>query len=179
MDDFSILRFPENGRSYALGWTRRRDRGVFARRPIRSGEPILRFGGEVLPLSRISDFTHVLEIDTGLFLGPSGAADDYINHSCDPNCAVSIDTGGAWLVAVSDIAEGDELTFDYSTVLVTDPTEFPCSCDSSVCRRRITAFAKLPPREQRRLFEQGMVPGFALRAAGDPQTAPVQETGTD
>jgi hypothetical protein len=150
---------------------------VFARRAIRAGERVMKFGGKVMPIPEISDFTHVLEIDIGVFLGPSGAADDYINHSCDPNCTVVIDDGAAWLVAIRDIVHGAELTFDYSTVLVTDPTEFPCGCSSPGCRRRITAFTKLPVEERRRLFEHGLVPAFALRAAGDPAPGGVQEAG--
>lgn len=41
----------------------------------------------------------------------------YSNHSPAPNCSVSFDNGQYILVALQDIAEGDELTTDYGTTL--------------------------------------------------------------
>ena len=34
----------------------------------------------------------------------------YINHSCDPNCEVEKTSDTIWIVAVRDIAAGEELT---------------------------------------------------------------------
>jgi SET domain-containing protein len=36
----------------------------------------------------------------------------YSNHSCDPNCAIEKTTRTIWLVALRDICEGEELTYN-------------------------------------------------------------------
>ena len=36
-----------------------------------------------------------------------------INHSCAPNCRSETIRGRIWIIAQTDIAEGEELTFDY------------------------------------------------------------------
>lgn len=61
----------------------------------------------------------------------------FMNHSCDPNLAWADDDH---LVAVRDIAEGEEVTFDYATS-ETHPWWRPkwvCRCGSPACRRVIS-----------------------------------------
>jgi SET domain-containing protein len=36
-----------------------------------------------------------------------------INHSCAPNCRVTVERGRIWIVARRDIAPGEEIAFDY------------------------------------------------------------------
>lgn len=36
-----------------------------------------------------------------------------INHSCSPNCRAETIRGRIWIIAATDIAAGEELTFDY------------------------------------------------------------------
>ncbi len=43
-----------------------------------------------------------------------GNAARYINHSCDPNCAVDITRRSIWIVAIRDILSGEELTYNYT-----------------------------------------------------------------
>ena len=56
------------------------------------------------------------QVDEDLYMGPSGEADDYVNHSCDPNSAFLHRNGDHFLVALKPIAAGTELTFDYRCV---------------------------------------------------------------
>jgi hypothetical protein len=139
-------------------------RGVVARRRFATGECVLIFQGKVLLKEEIHDFTHCLEIDCGVFLGPSGGADDHVNHSCDPNCAVFFEQGRPVLRALVDIGPNDQVTFDYSTVMCTDPTSFICRCGSVNCRGRISAFDTLPEATKRRYDARSMVPKFVLAA---------------
>ena len=37
----------------------------------------------------------------------------YSNHSCDPNCEIEKTTRMIWLVALRDITDGEELTYNY------------------------------------------------------------------
>ncbi|MEG4836977.1 SET domain-containing protein-lysine N-methyltransferase [Microcoleus sp. B9-D4] len=56
-----------------------------------------------------------------------------INHSCDPNTAFQ----GLNIYAIRDIAVGEELTFDYSTMYSENMLEFQCQCQSPKCRKII------------------------------------------
>lgn len=123
-----------------------RGHGVIAARPIAAGEIVLAFGGPVLLREGIRDFTHVLEIDTGVFLGASGGADDYVNHSCEPNCAVTARRGRVVLMTLRGLEVGEELTYDYATAMVTDPTRFACRCGAARCRGELRPWGELPAR---------------------------------
>jgi hypothetical protein len=52
------------------------------------------------------------------------------NHSCAPNTAFA----GLDVVALRDIAEGEELTLDYAEVLDEGSEPFVCACGTSQCR---------------------------------------------
>ena len=58
----------------------------------------------------------------------------YINHSCDPNCAIQ---GQIVFVAMRDIGVGEELTHDWAT---TDDMDYvlECNCGSRECRGTVT-----------------------------------------
>lgn len=68
-----------------------------------------------------------------------------LNHSCDSNCGIRVnDTGTHLLVAIKDIAEGEEITLDYAMENYTIE-HFPpqCMCGSSNCRGKITGWKDL------------------------------------
>ena len=55
-----------------------------------------------------------------------------INHSCSPNCESYIDEGEIWIASLREIAEGEELFFNYGFDL--DYFEdHPCLCGSTNC----------------------------------------------
>ena len=81
--------------------------GVFAARDFAEGERVLRFGGSLLHAQSIADFTHAIQVDKDLFLGPSGGMDDFVNHSCDPNSKLKSAPPGLELYALRPIAEGE------------------------------------------------------------------------
>lgn len=56
----------------------------------------------------------------------------YINHSCDPNCEAINIRGHIWILARSNIKEGEELFYDYGY----EPDFFldhPCLCGTKKC----------------------------------------------
>ena len=53
-------------------------------------------------------------------------------HGCAPNCEAELDEGRIWIVALRDIAAGEELSFNYGYDL-TDYRDFPCRCGTSAC----------------------------------------------
>lgn len=70
----------------------------------------------------------------------------FINHSCDPNCGLQgINVG----LAMRDIDEDEEITFDYST-LDNEDYSFICSCGSPKCRGIVTGYDWKKPEIQER-----------------------------
>jgi SET domain-containing protein len=58
----------------------------------------------------------------------------FINHSCDPNCEVDITSRTIWIVALRDITDGEELTYNYGYDFEPDSyQDFPCHCGANTC----------------------------------------------
>lgn len=116
--------------------------GSYVIEPITAGESVAAFGGWVadeaelrsLPAERIS---RTMQIDEHLYLVSGETADpgDYVNHSCTPNCGLA---GNMLVVAMRDIAIGEELTFDYAMSDGGDYDEFDCLCGLAECRGVVT-----------------------------------------
>ena len=116
--------------------------GVFARKPISKGELLVLWGGRIIDESELDptmpNFSQrVLQIEEGLFLLAPEPLEpsDRFNHSCNPNAGFS---GQIGLVAMRDIALGEEVCFDYAMCDGTPYDEFICSCGSENCRGNIT-----------------------------------------
>lgn len=138
--------------------------GVHAIHPIPAGEVVLCFRGPMVPLEDVRDFTHCIQVDPSHYLGASGGLDDYVNHSCDPNCGLRFEGEDLLLVALRDLEAGEEVSFDYSTCLVAEPPLDSCGCGSARCRGKIEAFQSLPTEMQERYLEADVVPAFVRNA---------------
>jgi SET domain-containing protein len=58
----------------------------------------------------------------------------YINHSCEPTCAVQTTSRAIWVVALRDIQAGEELTHQYNYANAPARyTDFPCCCGAKSC----------------------------------------------
>lgn len=103
---------------------------------------------------------YALQIDEDLVIGAANADEledtDFLNHSCEPNAGIR---GQIVLAAMRDIAAGEEITFDYATVLssakhtVGDHRSsygFDCRCSTPSCRGRVTDDDWRIPELQRR-----------------------------
>lgn len=115
--------------------------GIEARLPVAAGEVLAIWGGEVFDgagFARLSDDLRrrSVQIEEDAFMVPShvGAADRF-NHGCDPNAGIS---GQIVLVALRDIAVGEEVCYDYATTDGSPYDEFDCRCGAASCRGRIT-----------------------------------------
>jgi uncharacterized protein len=64
---------------------------------------------------------------------------NYVNHSCNPNAGIR---GQIFLVAMRDIAAGEEVTFDYAMTLYghegIPAYRMECHCQAADCRGIIT-----------------------------------------
>ena len=61
-----------------------------------------------------------------------------INHSCAPNCEPKNLRGHLWIVALRDIAAGEELNYDYGFDF-TEWRQHPCRCGAADCAGYIVA----------------------------------------
>ena len=138
-------------------------RGVFAGEMIPGRSVIMRYSGPLLRYEQTSPATLALQIGPDLYMGESGAADDFVNHCCDPNAGMLINGQDVQLIALREIAVDEQITFDYSTTMDEDDFEFDCLCGSPLCRGRIRDFKHLPAIVKNRYFKLGVVPSYNLR----------------
>jgi uncharacterized protein len=128
--------------------------GVFAIEPVAGGEILAMWGGRIVPVQEIYQFNeqqrhYVIQVEEGLFLTPSDPTEaaEYVNHSCDPSAGLN---GQIALVALRDIASGEEICFDYAMSESHSLFEFECRCGSPRCRGWLRADDWLDPELQRR-----------------------------
>ena len=109
--------------------------GLVATRRYTEGDVVADVDGVPLRRSELQNDDYCLLISDDLFFDMVDQT-RWINHSCDPNTEVEADVddhGKVWarLVALRDIAPGDELTFDYAFA---SQYAIPCRCGTDVCR---------------------------------------------
>lgn len=141
--------------------------GLFATELIGVGEAILDFsiGEQMIINGRQADenyrngFDYMLQVDDDKYVvsvrGVDSQNQGYINHSCEPNCGIK---ESLQIVAIRDIEQGEEITFDYAMSEASDYS-MDCKCGSRNCRVTITGNDwKLPSlQEQYRGFFSGYI----------------------
>ncbi len=147
--------------------------GSFATTAIAAGETVACFGGWVVDGAKLSTFTEdrqhrTIQVDADLYLvsGDTPEAGDMLNHSCEPNCGLQ---GTQLLVAMRDIAPGEELSFDYAMCDASDYDEFPCLCEAPGCRGVVTGSDWRDPSLQER-YAGWFSPYIVRRIAALPTT---------
>lgn len=113
--------------------------GSFAKQLIEKGEVVTVNGGLVVPVAEVEKLRDTLSSMRGLQI-----SDDFLitmptsgeamfNHSCEPNLGLS---GPVITIAMRDIMEGEEVKYCYF-FSETNFTEFPCTCGSTNCRKKV------------------------------------------
>ncbi|KAE8745477.1 hypothetical protein FOCC_FOCC007857 [Frankliniella occidentalis] len=130
--------------------TKEKGWGVRAKQPIKSGDFILEYVGEVVSDREFKERmatiytkdTHhyCLHLDGGLVIDGHRMGGDgrFVNHSCEPNCEMQKwSVSGLFrmaLFALRDIEANEELGYDYNFALFNAAEGQPCKCGSSQCR---------------------------------------------
>ncbi len=131
-------------------------KGVYALRPIRAGERIMEYKGEVISWDEAlrrhphdpsnPQHTFYFHIDDQNVIDgkKTGNSAKWINHACDPNCESDEVDGRIFIHALRDIAPGEELFYDYGLVIDERYTpklkkEYECRCGSANCRHTMLA----------------------------------------
>jgi hypothetical protein len=117
--------------------------GLFAVRPVRTGDVVMRLGGITLT----DDEVHgqiargerydgiVLDENVNLQIKPPDWPGIHGNHSCDPNLWLG---GLTEMAARRDIDASEEITTDYATYTLTPGWSMACCCGSPMCRALVT-----------------------------------------
>jgi SET domain-containing protein len=126
--------------------------GCFTTAPLPKGAYIVEYTGELITAveadRRYADSDHTLLFglsDGETVIDGRGLA-AFINHSCEPNCEPDEIDGRIWIVALRDIAAGEELTYDYN--LYDGDGHAPCNCGAKHCRG--TMYQIDSPKRRRR-----------------------------
>ena len=145
--------------------------GSFAREAIPAGTTVAGFGGYAVPRDVLDTLSadrasRSIQVDDDLFLVSNDDPEpgDMLNHSCEPTCGLM---GGTILVALRDIAAGEELTFDYATCDSSDYDEFECLCGEPTCRGVVTGLDWTKPELQAK-YDGWFSPYLARRIAALP-----------
>jgi uncharacterized protein len=126
-------------------------RGVFARAAIAEGTRIVEYRGQRItaaeadarypddPTQPYHTFLFAIDDDTMVDAAVGGNIARWINHSCDPNCEVSLEDGRLYIDSIRDIDEGEELSYDYNFILPVRHSpamkrRYPCTCGAVSCR---------------------------------------------
>jgi hypothetical protein len=158
----------ETGANFLIG-RNRLGKAVYAGAKIDEGHRIVRFEGDVVPRHEIPGVLkdasdRYVQVGENAFMGPSGFVDDLINHSCEPNTGLVFSEGALDLVAIRPIAEGEELSWDYSTTLLNDNWSMRCACGTPKCRGIVGDFLSLPAPTREAYREKGIVAPYAIAA---------------
>jgi SET domain-containing protein len=112
--------------------------GVYTSSPIRKGERVVEYDGErITPEEADRRYegvsrTYLYGLEDGKTVIDGHGLGAYLNHSCDPNCEVDEIKDRVFILAIRDIAAGEELLWDYNLYDDDDPA--PCHCGSPKCR---------------------------------------------
>lgn len=142
--------------------------GVFAAKTFRCGEIISidddnDYYNNVLSYEQIINqgydvHYHAFQVDHDAYVLPVGSVDDFMNHSCEPNCGIRLNSQGYLNIALRDIAVGEEICYDYSTYMNGPYQSMPCACNAASCRGAIAHFPDLP-KDTRRYYQKWDVVG--------------------
>jgi SET domain-containing protein len=152
---------PKSRVRFVVKQSRIHGRGIVAARPIKPGERIVEYKGEIISwkeadrrpsadpddphhtfLFALSDGKRVIDANV------NGNAARWINHSCDPNCETEeTDEGRVFIQAIRAIRRGEELNYDYGLIVderitPTLKKQHECRCGAKDCRGTMLALRK-------------------------------------
>lgn len=119
--------------------------GVFACQALLAGETISEVTGTLVRKRTI----YTIQVSRTQHLAPDFPG-KYLNHSCSPNTFLRVEEGRLYLVALKDIAPGEQVTFDYATTERSIVGRAICRCGTPECRGRLLGFNKMSAKWKER-----------------------------
>ncbi|APA86189.1 SET domain-containing protein-lysine N-methyltransferase [Paraburkholderia sprentiae WSM5005] len=167
-----------NSRRIAVRRSGVHGKGVFALEPIAAGERLVEYKGERITWKEAlrrhphnpaePNHTFYFALDNGKVIDGkvNGNSARWINHSCAPNCEAEEIDGHVYVHALRDIAEGEEVFYDYGLVIDARQTkklkkEYECRCGARKCRGTMLA----PPQKGKGGGKSGKDAGKAEKSS--------------
>lgn len=136
-------------------------RGVYAARDFKKGEIIYRMHGRKITSRNlcfnVKNFRKQICNPLQVGLNSYIILDKFsilFNHSCEPNAGIN---NKFTLFALKNIKKGEEITYDYSTII---DESFVCKCGSKKCRGGVFDFFTLSLKIQKYYIKNNAVPNF-------------------
>ena len=114
--------------------------GVYTTAAILSGTRVVEYTGPRLTTKQTdglyagSEITYLFGMDDGKTVIDGFGTAAFVNHSCQPNCETDEIENRVWIIALRDIAAGEEITYDYNIYDAEPGEKSPCHCGASPCR---------------------------------------------
>ena len=115
--------------------------GVYITTQVKRGQRVLEYTGPRLTRAQCehmyadTELTYLFSMDDPNVIIDGFGTAAFVNHACDPNCETDESKNRIWIVALRDIAAGEELTYDYNLFDGEPGDQAPCYCGSRHCRR--------------------------------------------
>lgn len=125
--------------------------GCYTTAPIKNNTRIIEYTGPRITKEQAdekyehSPTTYLFGIGDGSRVIDGHGMAMFINHSCDPNCETNEVRGRVWIIAIRNIAAGEELTYDYN-LYDGDEDEAACNCGAPSCRKSMYSPKELKRR---------------------------------
>lgn len=119
--------------------------GVFTTSPVKKGAHVVEYTGPRISRERADElyegypYTYLFGLDDGVNIIDGTGIAAFINHSCDPNCETDEIDGRVWIIALRNIKEGEELSYDYNLY---DGDDDPCICTCGAKNCRGTMYSE-------------------------------------
>jgi hypothetical protein len=114
--------------------------GVYTTAPIAKGTRVLEYTGPRLTRKQTdgmysdNEVTYLFTMDDNETVIDGFGMAAFVNHSCDPNCESDQIDNRIYIIALRDLAAGEELLYDYCLWDGEPDDEAPCYCGSVNCR---------------------------------------------
>ena len=114
--------------------------GVYTTAPVKKGTRVLEYTGPRLTAKACegmyadTEVTYLFAMDDGDTIIDGFGMAAFVNHSCQPNCEADQIDNRVWIIALRDIAAGEELTYDYNIYDAEPGEDVTCHCGANSCR---------------------------------------------
>jgi SET domain-containing protein len=125
--------------------------GCYTIGPLRKGQRICEYDGPRLAKKRADEryadrvVTYLFGYGEGSMVIDGFGAAMFMNHCCDPNCETQEEDERIFVVALRNIAAGEELVYEYN-LWDSDDTSQDCYCGKPQCRGTMFSPAEVKRR---------------------------------
>ena len=127
--------------------------GCYTTRPIRKGKRVCEYNGPRMSKQEADQrydgrlVTYLFGYGEGDMVIDGFGAAMFMNHCCEPNCETQEHSERIFVVALRDIAAGEELIYEYN-LWDSDDAEQDCYCGKPSCRGTMFSPAEVERRKK-------------------------------